>query len=649
MIHYANTLSAFLEKADRETIPDQLARSLQDAGHPPASLAEVRSWQEMVPRIARLLQDPRFDRGLQVGLEFGLPLSARRMDLVLAGCDRHGRRQLVILELKLWQRATGSGSDTLVQTVTGGCNREVLHPSLQAAQYARLLTDWTMACEDLSLQVSAMAWLPNLDLHRCPDLRTSLYSHCLAQAPLFAAGEEEALKGSLLQVLDHAPDQDLLQALDRIQARTPPDLSVLLQDLTDKHGLLRLQDRQLLLHEQVCRQIREADQAGCGSVTVITGGPGTGKTVLALRLLATLLAQELTAFYVPASGTLLDAVRQQLPPIGPASRLVQAVRPVLAFRQAGEEVCDCLLVDEAHRLARKDRPLTNPDQNVPDRLRPFLRSPDIDALIRAARHCVFFLDERQGVTLDDACDPIRIRQAVQDHARSHPCSPRRFSGLADLDTQFRCAGGLSFLRLVDRITGVDAGVPLLSCSGSYDVRLFPGPASLCRALQKQAQAGFQVRLAAGSCWPGPRQRSAALINKEGKLKGPGWFSIGPRFQARWRTRQDPDIDPGLQLVDSVQTIQGLETDYIGVLIGPDLYRENGQVLTDCRRRSLRDLSLSHLQERAQLTETEQREADRIIRQGYRVLLTRGRRGCWIWCQDRALAAWIGELLSEWSP
>jgi len=116
---------------------------------------------------------------------------------------------------------------------------------------------------------------------------------------------------------------------------------------------------------------------------------------------------------------------------------------------------------------------------------------------------------------------------------------------------------------------------------------------------------------------------------------------------------DLDFDGSLWLIapDSVckigciHTCQGLELDYIGVIIGPDFVVRDGKVVTDAAKRSSQDRSIRGY--RPMLREDPQRAkalADRIIKNTYRTLMTRGQKGCYVFCVDRETNAYFKEFI-----
>ena len=79
-----------------------------------------------------------------VGVEFQLPKTSKRIDVLLSGFNSEDQREVLIVELKQWATADRTPMDGVVETFVGGALRNVSHPSYQAWSYAQLLTDFAL-------------------------------------------------------------------------------------------------------------------------------------------------------------------------------------------------------------------------------------------------------------------------------------------------------------------------------------------------------------------------------------------------------------------------------------------------------------------------------------------------------------------------
>lgn len=626
------TLQEFIARAqDGSRLAGLVETRLVAAGYP-VTEGEYRSWQNSLSALAGLLSDTSLDPGIQVGLEVRMPLSGRRADVILAGADG-----LVVLELKQWRQVSPSSDPCRVMTRTGGCLQAVLHPCLQAAGYVSELVSWNQVLQERALSLHGAVWLHNMDRQQ-GELPLEVPGS--GSVSLFFAGDGGALIRCLQSSLGPAPAGDLLGLLQSAPVRPGPGLRRLLTDMIrpETGGSSGLPALCQPLFAQILSILKDSRP----SLMVVTGGCGTGKTALALQLLFHCLHAGQSCLLTFGTAGLRHYMRDQLDTAGGLPPAVfQTLQPLAAFGPPVHRQAEVILVDEAHRLTRRDRPILPAKAVLSPDLDCCLRAPMLDWLADQSRHLVLFLDESQRVSPDDGCTLADIRRCVALHNRTHPQRRKTLRELPPLRMQLRCAGGAGFPAWVDKVLD-RAGEPLQStdavpvCSG-YEFHILPTPQAVVRALDRKKAAGDSVRLCAGRCWPQSRQKP--------EPEGRG-FHIGPGFRGIWKTdcRQAP-APAGYRLVDSVQDIQGQEADWTGVFIGPDLVYRHDRVQTDWRARSVSDRLMGGLQARVRLRMEEQEEADDVIRNTYRVLLTRARKGCFVWCADRALGRHLQALFA----
>ena len=185
----------------RDTVQSSLAEKLGDIfydfyGHH-VSPSELNSWRNSLTALSSHLQFAKFrDQG--VILEMQLPLTSARLDCMLTGKNSDGIDHALLIELKQWTVAVPSDWDDCVETVVGGGERALLHPSIQAAQYTLWLEDTSEAFyTDPPLRLNACSWLHNMVSANAGALRSSKFRDVLDKVPLFIADDGPAF-------LDHA-------------------------------------------------------------------------------------------------------------------------------------------------------------------------------------------------------------------------------------------------------------------------------------------------------------------------------------------------------------------------------------------------------------------------------------------------------------
>lgn len=284
---------------------------------------------------------------------------------------------------------------------------------------------------------------------------------------------------------------------------------------------------------------------------------------------------------------------------------------------------DVVLVDEAHRLNIKSGMFSNKGEN------------QTMEIIRASLLAVFFIDEAQKVTAKDAGSIEEIKSFA-----------KRFKANItemELDSQFRCNGSDGYLAWVDNFLGIHTTANDLDFGQDYDFKIFDDPVKLRKAIEVKNSADNKSRLVAGYCWEWIKDEK----------DNPAVYDIVipmTNFKASWNLGNSKTwaIDPdSVKEVGCIHTCQGLEFDYVGVIIGNDLRFENGRVITDFSQRAHSDKSLSGLLTKARKgNNTALTQIDQIIRNTYRTLLTRGMKGCYVYCTDKALANYLREMVAK---
>jgi DUF2075 family protein len=117
------------------------------------------------------------------------------------------------------------------------------------------------------------------------------------------------------------------------------------------------------------------------------------------------------------------------------------------------------------------------------------------------------------------------------------------------------------------------------------------------------------------------------------------------WNPRWNLTTDGSlwiIQPdSVREIGCIHTCQGLEVDYIGVIIGPDLVVQDGRLVTNPAARAGSDKSVHGWRKRAESDpEGTSEQTDRIIRNTYRTLMTRATKGCFVYAVDPGVREWL---------
>ncbi|WP_176507987.1 MULTISPECIES: DUF2075 domain-containing protein [Pseudomonas] len=613
MIVYQATKSQFLHDCINDDIEDVILDSYQSTTGKRVAASEINSWKNSLGKMANVLQAPGLPDSMGVAIELHIPQTSKRIDITLTGFNSEGQRSVLLVELKQWSQAKATSKDAIVRTVLGGKERETVHPSYQAWSYASLLHGFNEAVHTGGIQVQACAYLHNYVADGVLDAKH--YQDYTSKAPLFMRGKEqlEQLRTFIKQHIASGDENSTLHELVNSPIRPSKALADSLK------GLLKAQPEFILIDDQ--KEIFEAAMAACTAastekprVVIIQGGPGTGKTVVALNLLVKLIGQGLYGRYVSKNAAPRKVYENKLAGSITRSHFSNLFVGSGAFVDTAANINDFLVVDEAHRLNEKSGLYGNLGEN------------QIKELINASACTIFFIDEDQRVTLSD----IGSREAIRAFAEAKGAQVEEYT----LASQFRCNGSDGYLAWLDDVLQVRPTANRHLDSSLYEFKVFDTPEALHAAIEQKNNHN-KARVVAGYCWPWTSKKEPSAHD----------IVIGDNYRRKWNLDQDGSLwiiaQNSIEQVGCIHTCQGLEVDYIGVIIGPDLLIRDGQVLTDPSKRDKQDRSIRGYKTRMKTAPEETRElVDLIIKNTYRTLMTRGMKGCYIYCSDEQTAQYF---------
>jgi len=621
VIVYAATKQQFLKDSDNDDIEEVILRHFKEATGKKVGASEIKSWQGSLTYMAKVLRDDGLPCDAGLAIELHIPQSSKRIDFLLTGRDEFQAKNAVLIELKQWSKATATTKDAIVKTALGGSQVETIHPSYQVWSYAALLEGFNEAVYDKSIEVRPCAYLHNYVSDGV--INSAHYEPYTSKAPLFLKGpaELEKLRSFLKKHIVHGDNKEVLYELSNGKIRPSKALSEALSGLMKGKPEFILIDDQKAIFESALAAASQAT-IEVPKVLIIEGGPGTGKTVLAINLLVRLTALSLLSKYVSKNAAPRKVYESKL--IGTVKRthFSNFFSGSGAFIDTEPNTYDALIIDEAHRLNEKSGLYGNLGEN------------QIKELIDSSKCSIFFIDEDQRVTLSD----IGSKQAIRFFAKAKGATVEEYV----LSSQFRCSGSDGYVAWLDDVLEIrPTAHPVLDTS-DYEFKVFDSPQAMHAAIE-QKNHGNKARVVAGYCWPW-------LSKKDSKASD---IVIGDNYTRQWNLDQDGSLwiiaENSIEQVGCIHTCQGLEVDYIGVIIGPDLVVRNGQVVTSPHDRDKHDKSIRGwkklMKEQPALA---QQETDLIIKNTYRTLMTRGMKGCFLYCTDPETAQYFSSRLVEHS-
>ncbi|GAA2126176.1 DUF2075 domain-containing protein [Streptomyces synnematoformans] len=583
-------------------------------GHRPSS-SEARSWERSIPVLASALNDAGLGQ-VEVLLEYGLPLNSKRADAVLAGVHpKTGLPSYVVVELKQWSSADPDDDDPSLCRVG---DRAQLNPVEQVRGYCQYLVSFNGALAEHPDRVSGAAYLHNATEFGVSGLFETEQDQ---YGRLFVGARRGEFIDYLRTKLGTASGVSVADEL--VNGKVGPSkqlMAVAAAEVREREQFVLL-DEQQIAYRKVLNAVRRAKQSNHKEVVVVTGGPGTGKSVIALSLLGELYRQGITALHATGSQSFTTTMRKV------AGSRKRAVRDLFkyfnSFMTAEPNSLDVLICDEAHRIRKTSANRFTSASNRTGRAQ-------IDELIDAAHVPVFLLDQHQVVRPGEMGTVSDIRSAAARKGLRCEVLP--------LDGQFRCGGSDAYLGWVVRLLGLGPGGPVAwEPDGKMQLLVADSPQEMEALLDDRRSQHYSARMSAGYCWkwtkkvaPGQALPPDVVI---GEWRRP-WNVFGDRAvggappAALWAT--DP---AGFGQVGCVYTAQGFEYDWSGVIIGPDLVWRGDRWVTD--RTASKDPAFK--------SSTPDADVDRLIRNTYKVLLTRGMIGTVVYSTDAETLVKLREL------
>ena len=617
MIIYSGTKDSFFEDIVGGTLTEKLDASMRERFGRRTPPAEMSAWTNSLSYMANIIGPSSVPQDAGIAIEYNIPYTSKRVDMIVTGLDEKDRNSAVIVELKQWTSAESvPGKDGVVRTVLQGSMHETAHPSYQAWSYAAAITDFNAEVQDRDIQLMPCACLHNYVIDGADPIIDPMYGEYIAKAPLFSKHDGRRLQKFLERFIRKGDGGETVFLIDSGRLRPSKSLQDVLGSMMEGNDEFVLLDSQKVVYESILDASRKVDRGGRKGVMIVRGGPGTGKTVLAVNLLCSITRDGMSSVYVTKNSAPRNVYKQKLKGSMKRSRVDNLFRGPDGFFEYGRDVLDVAIVDEAHRLREKSGVYSNLGEN------------QIREIMEASRLSVFFVDDDQMVTLKDIGTADEIRS--QAKRLGLPVTEM------ELDSQFRCSGSDGYLAWLDDVLGIrETANPSPDEGWDYDFRVFDDPNELRIAIEEKNRSNNRSRIVAGYCWnwitEGKNDPSVHDITIPEYGFEMSW-NLGST--GTWAIDTDSITEAGC-----IHTCQGLEFDYVGVIIGDDLGFEDGRIITDASKRARTDQSLKGLKSRYSKDEA-RIVADRIIKNTYKVLMSRGMKGCYVYCTDPSLSQYM---------
>lgn len=621
MLVYEGIKSSFIDDVDLGIIADKIRNKYIEVVKKRPSAPEFNSWKNSMQYMRGVLSDNEIPSNTGIAIEYNIPPTGCRIDFMVSGYNKE-ISNVVIVELKQWDKATEVGEmDGIykVNTYTGGGMRDVNHPSYQAMTYANLIKDYNESVQINNINVVPCAYLHNYYFEDDDTLLSNNYKEYTDKAPLFGHNDVVKLRKFIKKYIEIGDDGNILYEIDHGRIRPSKMLQDSLSKMLKGNKEFYMIDNQKIVYEYAVKNAIDTVSRNEKNVMIVRGGPGTGKSVLAINLLVELNNRNMTCFYVTKNAAPRSVYSSKLRGEYTQTYINHLFQGSGNFIDEERNKLDCLVVDEAHRLNAKSGMFQNKGEN------------QIKEIINAAKFSIFFIDENQKVTLKD----IGSEDLIKKFANELNAGIYTF----DLDSQFRCNGSDGYLAWIDRTLEIKDTANFDIDGFDYDFRVFDDPNELRSLIEEKNKINNKSRIVAGYCWEWPTGKTRKDTNFH-EIKIPE-----KNFEISWNLDSGEDFAIGTSSVNEagcIHTVQGLEFDYVGVIIGNDMRYENGHIIVDYNKRAKSDNSLKGISKIAkeQGVDVANQIADKIIKNTYRTLMTRGMKGCYVYCVDEELNDYI---------
>ncbi|MGE7979635.1 DNA/RNA helicase domain-containing protein [Psychrobacillus sp. NPDC093200] len=622
MIIYESTTTGFLADVENEKIVDRLYDVYQKKiGR--TSRSEIRSWDHSLQRMSNVLRDREIPRDAAVAIEFKIPNTGKRVDFIIAGNDGNNDHA-VIVELKQWETVQKNErlDAVVVETFVGGGTRQTTHPSYQAWSYASLIEDFNQDVREIPINLKPCAYLHNYLIQENDPLTDNHYAEHIEKAPVFRKGEMDKLRSYIKKYIKYGDKNNIIFKIDNGRIKPSKSLQDSMASMLQGNEEFVMIDDQKVVYEQILHYAKDCITTNEKGVFIVKGGPGTGKSVLAINLLVQMIQDDYFAMYVTKNSAPRDVYAARLKGTMKKKSIDNLFKGSGSFHAADKNEFDMLIVDEAHRLNEKSGLFSNLGEN------------QVKELMHSSKISVFFIDEAQKVTMKDIGSLELIKKFADE------LGVKVFEG--ELASQFRCDGSDGYIAWLDDVLEIRETANENDLGMDYDFQVLDTPNKLLDIIVEKNKVNNKARVVAGYCWD---------WISDGKNSQDVHDIVIPNhnFSISWNLGNDiwALSDTSIYEAGCIHTCQGLEFDYVGVIIGDDLRYENGQVITDYTKRAKTDQSIKGIKKKMkEFPEVATKQVDQIIRNTYRTLMTRGQKGCYVYCTDDALAGYLRERIKR---
>lgn len=612
MIIYQNSVTGFQSDVDNNQIADKIEQEfIEKIGHT-VSPSEKSSWNNSLYRMGTIVRLSKLPDTCWILIEYNIPSTSKRIDFLICGHDQHNQKNFIIVELKQWEKATTTDMPYLVNTFIHGNYHDVAHPSYQAYSYKHFLCDMSTAVYEKNIHPYSCAYLHNYKAGKKEPLLDKKYAEFYLDTPIFSKDDAPKLEKFFHEYVGRGNGDTIVQ--DFVSSKIKPSKKFIeyVSDLFQHNPAYILLDEQVIAYANIMKYACASDKR---TTIIVNGGPGTGKSVVAMNVFVDLLKSGKNALFVAPNSSFKTAMIDVLAwhKVKAKNRLMKIFSGSTKFCEVSPLSYDVLIVDEAHRLKAKGTYMYKGDSQVED-------------VIKASRVNVFFIDDEQRIRPND--------EGSMDYVESVAKKNHSEVIKVELKAQFRCSGADGFVNWVEHTLQIRDTANFDGWDKeSFEFKIMDSPQDLEKYIQRKRINGYTARIVAGFAWPWTAAKDG---NPDAEIADVKIAEYG--YARPWNSRHDQytwAIDESKShQIGCIHTSQGLEFDYVGVILGRDIYYDPDTHTVNGDYENYYDKTgKSGLRNKPD-------ELTQYIKNIYRVLMTRGIKGCTIFCCDKNLQAYM---------
>lgn len=625
MIVYQTTKKGFLDDVAGGCIEDIIRESVKKKLNQNVGNNEYISWKNSLGSMYHVVNNELIPNDAGIAIEYSIPRTKNRVDFIITGQDENNADKVIIIELKQWSEIEITDKDAIVSTRFQHGPSLELHPSYQAWSYSALLNGFNATVYNEKIGLEPCAYLHNfID---SDVIKNSFYNDYLSKAPVFCKGEKDKLQNFITRFIKHGDKSNIMYRIDNGEIRPSKNLADSMTSMIKGDQEFVMIDDQKIVYETALSIAKKSSREN-KNVLIVEGGPGTGKSVVAINLIVAITKLGLNTQYVTKNAAPRAVFESKLTGTLKRTEISNMFTGSGSYIGCEPNTFDCLVVDEAHRLNEKSGMFKNLGEN------------QIKEIIEASKSSVFFIDEDQKVTWHD----IGKKEEIERWASELGVNVQNLK----LESQFRCNGSDGYLAWVDDVLQIKDTANYNLDGVNYDFKVFDDPNTLKREIFKKNEINNKARIVAGYCWNWVSKKESKALD-----------IVIPEhnFDMKWNLASDGNTwiisEKSVNEVGCIHTCQGLEVDYVGVIIGDDFVIRNGWAVTNPDKRAKTDASLKGYKKELKINKSKAiKKADAIIKNTYRTLMTRGMKGCYIYCTDKETSEYfknaVGKKVKEGS-